>query len=414
MKKLIAVLTSVCLVMAGALTWLSSKPGSDNLPAVLPSEAPADPVETDAPGETDAPAAEEGTEEAAPIRTLDYDAMYLSRQPDEVVMTVGGEDVTWAEYFYWLQYYGGQAEYYMSMFNAYGMPTDWDSELGSEGETYLSFVSSSAVNTLRESASLELLCRENGIQLTEDDLKDMQDTLAADIAATCGENGTEEDFDEYLQTLYMNRAIYDRMVRINYLYPAAAVKLYGENGRLISDEEAAAYLADNGYLCSTHILFLTTDMSTGEAMDEAAVAEKKAQADALVAELRAIEDPAERVARFKELKELYCEDGGKVSYPDGYLYPANTMYPIFEETTAAQGEYEVSDPVLSQAGYHIIMTLPLDPDMVIFSSDGSSNTARTLLAAQKFNAVMDEYIEKCEVVMAPGFESFDVGQFLVG
>ena len=107
------------------------------------------------------------------------------------------------------------------------------------------------------------------------------------------------------------------------------------------------------------ILLLTMDPATGEELDETLVAEKAATAQRLAEELQAVKDPAELLERFARLKEEYCEDSGKTVYAEGYTFTPHTMAAEFEAACKALEPYEVSDPVLSKYGYHVILRRPL-------------------------------------------------------
>lgn len=192
------------------------------------------------------------------------------------------------------------------------------------------------------------------------------------MAATVGEEGTEEDFQEYLDSLYRSREAYDRTNMANYINMQNFSESYGLKGEKVSDEQAIGYLEENGYVYANHILLATMDLTTGEALDEAAVAQKKAQAESLVEELKAIDDHEQLVERFKALKEEYCEDTGKTAYPDGYLFQTGDMVEEFESAALLLEEYGVSEPVESPYGYHIILRLPLDADAIV----GYSTPAR--------------------------------------
>lgn len=103
---------------------------------------------------------------------------------------------------------------------------------------------------------------------------------------------------------------------------------------------------------------MTKDPSTGEELSDADKADKKAKADEIYKELAAITDQSELMKRFAELKEEYCEDTGKTTYPDGYTFTEGKMVPEFENAVKALEAYEVSEPVQSDYGYHIILRLP--------------------------------------------------------
>ncbi len=80
---------------------------------------------------------------------------------------------------------------------------------------------------------------------------------------------------------------------------------------------------------------------------------KKAQAEDLLSQLRSSDDPQ---TLFDQLMAEYNEDTGEPS--EGYTFGPGEMVDEFYEGTAALEEYEISDLVESQFGYHIIMRLP--------------------------------------------------------
>ena len=132
------------------------------------------------------------------------------------------------------------------------------------------------------------------------------------------------------------------------------------------------------------------DLQTGEALDEATVAEKEELAQKLVTELQAIQDPEELVERFRELKEEYCEDSGKTAYPDGYVFLPGEMVTEFEEGVTALADYGLSQPVKTSYGYHIILRLPLSADAVVsYDNTGAAVTGRSLFASYDYAAGLD-------------------------
>ena len=233
------------------------------------------------------------------------------------------------------------------------------------------------------------------------------------LVGAVGEGKTEEDFNAYIETIYLPRSLYDRMNRINFLYRQGFVQAYGENGELVEDDVALQYLTDNEYMAATHILLMTMDPATFAALDEAAAAEKLQQAQAFTDELRAIEDPEERLARFAELKAEFCEDTGKEAYPDGYVFVPGTMVPEFESAILELEDYQVSDPVKTDYGYHVIMRLPLDPDAVIeYSNDGTPLSARSKAANEAYNQQLQNKFDSLDVEFAEGFEAPNLLDYL--
>lgn len=80
-----------------------------------------------------------------------------------------------------------------------------------------------------------------------------------------------------------------------------------------TDADLLSYIQNDRKLYSVkHILLLTQDPETGEPLDEAAAAEKKAQAEDLLRQLRESSDPA---ALFDQLMNDYSEDTGLATQP---------------------------------------------------------------------------------------------------
>lgn len=404
MKKFVAMLIIICLVFGAAISYAGCGASSGDTaaspePSVEPTES-ADAAET------------------ASVPQLDFDALYASHDTDEVVMTIDGDDVTWEEYFYWLYYAGMQVNNYInqmaSYMQAYGMSISWDDAADDSGVSFKDYVVQLAEENIRQIRSIKKLAEENGVTLTSDNLKAIEEQRKADMENICGGEVSDEEFVKALMdTYYLPEKVYNDMNEINYLYQNCFTKLYGENGETLDEATAEKYLEDNGYLNANHILLMTIDPSTGESLDEATVAEKKAQAEKLAEELAGIDDTETLLARFAELKEEYCEDTGKTAYPDGYIFTPGTMVTEFEDTVKGLGDYEVSEPVLSRYGYHIIMRLPVTVDTVLRTSDaGTELTARALAANQEYGEKLDACYDALEVVFAGDFENFSVEDFI--
>lgn len=407
MKKFVSILIIICLVFGAAITYTgcgannAAEPGTSPEPSVEPSES-VDDTET----------------ETASVPQLDFEALYASHDADEVVMTMDGEDVTWEEYFYWLYYSGVQVNNYINQMaanmSAYGMNVTWDDAADDTGISFKDYVVQLAEENIRQIHSIKKFSAENDVTLTEDNLKAIEEQRKTDMVNLCGEEVSDEEFAEFLKsTYYLPMKVYDDMNEINYLYQNCFAKLYGENGEKLSDDKAEAYLKDSGYMNATHILFMTVDPSTGEALDDDTIAEKKALADKFAAELAGITDTEKLQERFAEIKDEYCEDTGKEAYPDGYIFTPGTMVTEFEDTVNALEDYQVSEPVESRYGYHIIMRLPLTIDTVLKTSDsGTPLTARALAANQEYGEKLDACNDGIEIVYTDAFTGFGIADYI--
>ena len=413
MKKFVIILLALCLVLGCAVGYFFAKdgnPGSGEPVALHDPEnvAPETAEEAAAP-EADAPAGEE----PITVRTLDFEAIRALHAPEEIAGRVGEREVSWDEYFYWLHDVGMQAEQYIQTLAAYGQQLDWSDKLSAESESTLAeYVAELAGSYAVQLNTIEALAAETGAELSAENEAALAERLQTAIESACGEGAGEEEFNALLEQEMISRRMYDRLERANYLYQNSFTALYGENGEKVSTEDALAFLRDGEYLCATHILFMTVDLDTGETLEEDAAAQKLQQAEAIVEELRAIEDVEARVKRFGELKQQYCEDTGKVNFPDGYLFTPGVMVSEFEDGVRALAEYEVSDPILSAYGYHVIMRLPLSAEMTMqYSEAGTPLDARAVYANEQFNALMNSRVEQSAFTPAEGF-AIDLTEYL--
>ncbi len=402
MERMLVILLVICLVIGGVIGWFAYR---NHQAGPEPAEAAADPTEAPAasaePAETAAPAEEQET--YSPPEP-DLDKLYATRDPEEIVLTVDGQDMSWGDYFYFLASQVNYVEeYFTTMAGYYGLELSWDDVAEGDTVTYAQLAMESVEAAVRQFATVEGFVRENGITLTEENREKIAQLMQSDIELTCGENGTEQDFAEFLMTRYLRRDLYDRINAVNVLYQESFRRLYGENGELLDEEKVLAFLEEGNYLSANHILLLTVDALSGETLDEETAAEKKETANRLAAELQAIEDPTQRLERFAELKEEYCEDTGKFLYPAGYTFTPGTMVAEFEDACKQLADYQVSDPVESSYGYHVLMKLPLDADALLFSSSSSPLTARATVANTEYGERLQAYMDGMELQYAEGF-----------
>ena len=450
MKKFLIGLLVLCLVVIGVLGLTGTSIGKS--PAVQHIVS-AETEETPVIGASDSPAGIQVTEEAAaapeaaeaeaetaaepeaqteqaeapsaapeePVVAsgrINYEELYRLYEPEEKVLKINDKEETWGDYFYILFTQCGQIEqYFDSMAAYYGMQFHWDEPVEEEGEggdTYAEAALESVDNLMIQLAALEKFAEENGVEVSEEMRGMIEAQKKQDITSALGEEGTEEAFYEYLEKIHLSRDMYDRIVTQNYLYQESFNRLYGDQAVDLPDEAALKFLEDKGYVTAAHILLLNTDEETGEKLEEAALAEKKAELEALVSELRAIEDDTERKEAFLQKVTELSEDPGSARYPEGYTYTPGTMVPEFEAAAEALEDYAVSDVVETSYGYHILLRLPLSPDAVVeFSSTtGEARTARMLAANQEYAEKLQATADTLKLEWLPGHEQPDLLAFV--
>ena len=432
MKKFLFVLLIV-LVGFGALVTVNGARSAE-APVTLPAEEIQG---TAAPAEAETPAAEEpapsGTPaEPEPIRELDYAAIRALRGEDEKIMTLGDESASWKQFCDQLQSTGMHIqtadwgtffdllrstgvdieEYFEQMAAYYGVAADWEGSVGDgSGQTYAQYAVSEAKNYLESILTVRGFAASHGIRLGDEALAALEPQAMAD--AVLGEGASLDEFYAKLDSeAHMSFETYRAMREASLLYSAVYEELYGTAGEKLSEEDAVAWLQEQGYLAAGHILLMTIDPNTGSALEESEISAKREKAGEIAAELQAIQDQEELLKRFLELKEEHCEDTGKTVYPDGYTFQPGTMVQEFESAVQSLEEYAVSDPVETAYGYHVIMRLPLKGDASLLTLQGTSTTARQELAQKRITEDLDAFQEAHPVEFAEGVENFDLVPFL--
>ena len=394
----------LCLSMlAACLTGCGSEPAKVEITeSAAPSETLAP---TEAPAETPAETPEEAPDPEEAARKARYQAAYETYAPIQTVMLVNNEPISWEKYYSWLYDIASQIEV------NYGV-TDWNeprAELATvvQDGTFGTYVRSTALAYVIQIAVIGQKAKEMGIELSDEQREQVQATIDGYAERSGGQEAFEKLLaDNYLPMDYF-REQNEGMILIDNIFE----KLYGPNGENMPDEDAVAYLKDNGYLYAKHILFRTVDDSRNPIPDEEA-AKKKEEAEAVLAQLRACA-PEDLPALFDSLMQQYSEDTGLLSFPDGYYFQAGEMVPAFEETVRTLEENGLSDLVETDYGYHIIYTPPMEPDHIMgYDSNNAPYRMKAYASAALFDAMAEEWYVAAEkeVLYVDDFATLDLNK----
>ena len=378
MKKILSLILAAAMLLALCACGSSSS-----------DDASAETAETETETETDTTATTETSDEMAA-----YDIGYAKYDPDTLVLPINGREVTWDEYYYWVSGSAYSLEYY------YGV-SDWGAEIyEGAGYTYNDYVSEYVKSYIAQIETLIQYAEENNITLTDEEQAQLDEQYESDVETYGG--GDEAAFEDYLATSYISKDLYDKINLTYILMTKIYTDHYGENGELLTDEDVLSYAEENGYLNCKHILLSIDDEMTDEEKQE-----KYDTLQEIADELRASGLQGEELeAAFTEkMNERSEDEGGLSSYPDGYLFTEGTMVSVFEDTTKTLEEYEISDPVESSYGYHIIMRLPISPDDIAYGEDYDM---RTTAADALFENEVYNWIDTAEIVFEPEFETLDL------
>lgn len=345
------------------------------------------------------------TPEPTPEGPSKYDLAYAKYDPDDVVLTVNGTEVTWDEYYCWLFSICYQVEYQNAYY--YNTETDWSQAIDEE-HTYQSSVQEYAENMVSQYVIIDNAFNDSGLTLSDDAQAELDNALQN--AADNNAGGDLDAFIEQLNNFFISEDYYLYTSKVSQYYNALLAEQFGADAELLSDEDAIAYAVDNGYMYAKHILFKTVD-DAGTALDEETIAQKKADAEAVLAQLRACATTEEMLALFDTLEAEYNEDTGREYYPDGYYFLEGEMVTSFEDAVKALEENGISDVVESDYGYHIILRPAMDPDAVmLIDSTGAPRTLRYVAASEIFAGVTSEWFDSAEIVYTDKFASLDLNE----
>ena len=300
--------------------------------------------------------------------------------PDAVVATVNGVDVTAEEYFYWIGYGCSQLSYY-------GGGIDWTMDV--EGATMDEYIKSEAMRTAALYAVVKDLADKNGVTLTQED----NDAVAADIAASAEYYGGMEAYEEQMQLQGASLALMESLNGIMYLHNNLKELYLDESSKIHpSADTLNGYAADMGSYTVKHVLFDIRECSEEEA------AEKLAKAEEIIASLDSRGD-ADLITLFEGFIAEYGEDPGMSTNPNGYTFSNEDdemLVPGFADACRALGEYEYSDVITTDYGYHILLRLPLDMSAV---------------AEQYFDVFIQDALATADVAYSDAFEGISAQNY---
>ena len=335
--------------------------------------------------------------------TKDYTPCYEAYAPDEVMLKVNGIDVTWGELFYWYEFDVSNLE------SQSGDIKDWDADCSfASGKTNREYVMENALDTIKHYCALQSKAKDMDVTLTDEDKAALQTAWQSNVD-NYGK-GDEAAFIEYLKKAYLTKDLFNHLSEANKLYERMLGTMFGAKGEKISEDEVIAKATEMGYVRVKHILLSTKDDS-GAALPDDKIAEKKATADKLLTELKGITDKTKLEAKFDELITANGEDPGTQYYTDGYTFKsgAGSMDATFEAAATKLGEYELSDVIKTDYGYHIILRLPLKAAAAVeYTSETEMSPLSYYVAQDMFSAEADNWANESKVETTKTYDKMDL------
>ncbi|WP_113673140.1 peptidylprolyl isomerase [Vallitalea guaymasensis] len=266
----------------------------------------------------------------------------------KVVATINGEhNINLGEVNLYLR----QLEYQYEM--SYGLDI-WDQQV-EDGKTVVDMAIESALTSVKKGNIIALVAKEKGIELSEENIKDIEktaDEFIKQYEEQYGKDGLEKD-NITLDTV-------KKVLEQNYLYNALLeqeLKDYEVNEEelkaLLDQSPEYKGLQENGYdyyakdVRVRHILLKTVD-DANQPLPEDKKAEVKTKAEEVLAKVKAGED-------FEALVKEYSEDPGSKDKGGEYTFNKGSNFaPEFTEASFSMEPGDVSELVETSFGYHII------------------------------------------------------------
>lgn len=292
----------------------------------------------------------------------------------DTLLTVNGEDVPADLFLYMLAMNCSEVQMYLSLF---GTTLE---ELAPD--LLEDTVSLMAAHILLRQKAAELGCLPTDAQ--QEEIRTTMDEAELDTAG---------DYwgltDESLQFIFSTNAYYQNVLDAATHAP--------------SEQELADYMAEQGVYRVKHILLKTVDDEQQPLSDDV-IAEKRAQAEDLLAELQAAEDlPTLFDQRMNELSEDGRNEDGTLAAPDGYLATAGQMVAEFEQAGTALQDGELSGIVETTYGYHILLRLP-------FTDEDKAQYEENYRPAQ-LDILLEQWQQQAQITRANALSTLNIADF---
>lgn len=257
-----------------------------------------------------------------------------------------------------------------------------------EGSAEYDQLKASIVTYLVQNEIVEQNAEELGVTVTEADVDQRWTEIVAQV-------GSEKKLDKLLKEQNVTREQLREQISAQMLLEAVREKVYADVK--VTDAQAKEYFEDPEN---------ASQFQQSETRDMRHIlTETKAEAEKALAELEA--DPtSDRL--WKQVAAEYSTDPGtKDAGGELGAWPEGRMVPEFDEVAFALKVDELSEPVKSPFGWHIIQVTGVTPAQNQTFEEAKELIKQTLLY-QKQATAWDEWLKKAteeaEIVYAPGFD----------
>ncbi len=291
--------------------------------------------------------------------------------------------------------YGISKQYYSDLIMAYAAQyTSGDLSLLTDGsdesKMIYDLIKESVVSVLQQEIAFSKVAEDNGIVLTEEDEAAIQTNLDSYIEQIGGQSA----YDEILKEASISSNFYNNQLFISTL--SSKIYTYFENpdnGKIGTTEDIKA-AASEEYVLVKHVLVDETSLET-------AVDKEGNPYEDLETLAKDISDRAKEGEDFDALIEEYNQDPGMESNPDGYFFTYGTMVEEFETEAYSMSVGDVSDPVATDYGYHILNKLEITDEVI----ETNLETLNNSYVVGIIEAELELAMEGLEVVYSSQYDS---------
>jgi parvulin-like peptidyl-prolyl isomerase len=320
--------------------------------------------------------------------SIDFEASFNTFAPDTVMIRGGNITVTWAELYVYL--FNAVNE----LLSGFDMGGDW-SDLLFEDMTLGDVTLGHAMEE-----ALQLLIFAHGAYLSDVSLSaDDENMLSQELESLIEMYGSRDELAAVLRAFggFYSIELFESMIRSQHLVEVLMDALFGIGAEAFPDEYVTIYSQREGYMMAKHILRIKTEDDNET---------PRIELENILQQLHEY-DGEDIQSFFESLVNQYSEDPGIQFYPYGYLFQFPDMVVPFSQASAGLQIGEFSDIVETDFGFHIILRVPFNYDVVPVGIEaaGQLYTLRQLAASERLVSLLEEWRDSLEIEFTPEFES---------
>ncbi len=252
-----------------------------------------------------------------------------------VIATVNGEDILLEEYNYFLLF---AKQSILAGANATEDTKEFWTTTDIDGKNAADLAKENALEEVVKYTLIAQKAKEMGISMDTPEAKEQISSALTNAS-------------DYMQQYGLSKEIMTSILEKFYLR-SMLIQQEVANGTIDASEEYIKKIYEEKFRTIKHILFSLTDPETGEIIyNETQVYDSAKQAIEVI-------NSGEQT--FDEIMNVYSMDPGITSAPNGYTFTNDgSMVAPFEETAFALEIGEMSEPVMTSYGCHILKREPL-------------------------------------------------------